>query len=386
MIRLEVSGLKAIFFVFILIILFAPHSLAFEITPPNPMLGQEITISGKAKPGETLSFESSFVMNLPVSGGQYEYETTIQVPQKPNRFTVSAKNVQDLNAGVKIIIWITKSFQASGGAIRLSQADVPPGRYNLKMFGSALPGSTVVPVDIDAETQVTADSNGQYRLTIDTTGVPAGSYRITGQSETKTICLGGSCTNALSAPQTSLVDSDTQSSEIDVHDAFSGSNADRGTSTKKTGKSVGVNAETVKWYAGQIGLSAENSSQLDEAEEQLRARLAGGYWKIIKMGDPLTEEAGDCQQEYCLVRGTDACTVCRDKDIILKGGKQIATEIDMDTVSGIIKNSSNNSTTQASLAQNGSNSSQPAPDLDRGIAGKISDWLFGWLKKLFGGQ
>ena len=82
-----------------------------------------------------------------------------------------------------------------------------------------------------------------------------------------------------------------------------------------------INRETVSWYALQMGLKIENSSQYDEAEKLLKKRLSGGYWKIIARGDPLTEEAGDCQEEYCLVRGVDACTVCRDKDIILKGSQ-----------------------------------------------------------------
>ena len=85
-------------------------------------------------------------------------------------------------------------------------------------------------------------------------------------------------------------------------------------------KPVEINQKTVHWYARQIGLKVENSSQYDTAEKLLKKRLSGGYWKIIAQGQPLTEEAGDCQEEYCLVRGTDACTVCREKDMILKGG------------------------------------------------------------------
>ena len=79
-------------------------------------------------------------MNLPVTAGKYEYETTVEIPQKPNRFTVAARNVEDFNAGVKLGIWITKSFKADGGTARISQGDVPPGRYNLKMFGRGSAG------------------------------------------------------------------------------------------------------------------------------------------------------------------------------------------------------------------------------------------------------
>jgi hypothetical protein len=98
-----------------------------------------MVLTGIAKPGSQLSFQSSFTMNLPVTAGKYEYEATVEIPQKPNRFTVAARNVQDFNAGVKFGIWITKSFKASGGTASISQGDVPPGRYNLKIiwYGSA---------------------------------------------------------------------------------------------------------------------------------------------------------------------------------------------------------------------------------------------------------
>ena len=105
-------GCEAMKWIFILTSIFISVGFAFELSPANPAPGQEVTLNGMAKPGEDLTFQSSFTMNLPVAGGEYGYETTIQVPQKPNRFTVSANNVQDFNAGVKFGIWITKSFQA----------------------------------------------------------------------------------------------------------------------------------------------------------------------------------------------------------------------------------------------------------------------------------
>jgi len=280
---------------------FALPGLAFQVTPANPQPGQELLLEGTGSPGEEISFKSSFSMNLPVAGGQYEYETRVKVPQKPNRFTVAVSNVAEFNAGVKVGIWITKGFTPSGGRVSLSQADVPPGQYNLKMFGKALSGASYVPVTVQAETAVKADPSGRYRLAIDTTGIPAGDYIITGAGETKTIRLGGigspsGASTAVSAGASS----------------FSGS-------SDRPATSIGVDRKTVLWYAGQMGMDANNSSQYDQAEEMLKKRLSGGYWKIIGRGEPLTEEAGDCMQEYCLVRGIDACTACRDKDIILKG-------------------------------------------------------------------
>ncbi len=163
---------------------------AFEVSPANPSPGEEIVIEGTADPNEEVNLRSGFQMDLPVAGGKYEYETSVEIPQKPNRFTVTAQNVKDLNAGVKMVIWITKRFEASGGVATVSQANVPPGRYSLKMFGEALPGSSVVPVKVIAETAVKADSSGRYSLAIDTSGIPAGDYSIEGDGDSKTVRIG----------------------------------------------------------------------------------------------------------------------------------------------------------------------------------------------------
>jgi hypothetical protein len=296
----------------ILFSIFVSPGLSFDLSPANIKPGEEMVLTGIAKPGSQLSFQSSFTMNLPVTAGKYEYEASVEIPQKPNRFTVAARNVEDFNAGVKFGIWITKSFKASGGTARISQGDVPPGRYNLKIFGTALPGSTVVPVTVEAETQVQADSAGKYNLAIDTSGIPAGEYRIAGAGDTKVVRLGDGSSSSVST-------SGKGSEGAGSKESNSGKAKGETPSIERTTKPVEINQKTVQWYARQIGLKYENSSQYDTAEKLLKERLRGGYWKIIARGEPLTEAAGDCQQEYCLVRGVDACTVCRDRDQVLRG-------------------------------------------------------------------
>ncbi|MCX6674382.1 MAG: hypothetical protein NTY37_11465 [Methanothrix sp.] len=346
--RGKAVGFAAMKWIFILTAIFISVGFAFELSPANPAPGQEVTLTGTAKPGEDLSFQSSFTMNLPVAGGEYVYETTVLVPQKPNRFTVSANNVQDFNAGVKFGIWITKSFQASGGTARISQADVPPGRYNLKMFGKALPGSTQVPVNIEAQTQVQADSAGTYKLIIDTSGIPAGDYRIQGAGDAKTIRLGGG--SASVSPTIEGIENEAPSE-------------------KQVPKPVEINREIVEWYAGLIGFKIKNSSQYDEAEKLLKKRLSGGYWKIIAKGEPLTEEAGDCLQKYCLVRGTDACDVCREKDIILKGGQPSQQLSKSDTGLPAVPG-------KQSSFESGK------PEQSKGFLSMVADWIGGLLGML----
>ena len=337
-----------------ILIIFVLSSIcaAFDLSPANPSPGDKITLTGTASPSEELSLRSSFTMNLPVAAGQYEYETSVEIPQKPNRFEVTARNVQDFNAGVKLGIWITKSFPASSGTASISQSDVPPGKYRLKMFGEALPGSTTVPVEVLAETQITADSGGKYSLNIDTSGIPAGGYRIEGAGDVKTIRLGGA----------GSVTTSTSSGD----NGWSGDGDDNeASSTIQEARPVTINRETVSWYARQTGLAIENSNQYDEAEKFLDKRLSGGYWKIIARGDPLTEEAGDCLEEYCLVRGADACTVCRDKDIILKGSQS----------------SKQSDGRELSLPTSPKNQSQQTAESmeEKGFLSMVTDWIGGLL-------
>lgn len=182
--------MKPTIWLLVLVLILISLASAFEVTPANPNSGDEIIISGVAAPNEEVPLRSSFQMDLPVTDGKYEYETNVGIPQQPNRFTVTAQNVKDMNLGVKIFIWITKRFEASGGIATVSQGNLPPGRYTLKMFGEALPGVSAVPVEVEADTSVKADSSGKYSLTIDTSGIPAGDYNIEGDGDSKTIRIG----------------------------------------------------------------------------------------------------------------------------------------------------------------------------------------------------
>lgn len=279
-------------------------AFAFEVSSMNPGPGEEIAISGIADPNEEVRLHSSFQMDLPVAGSKYEYETNVEIPQKPNRFTVTARNVKDLSAGVKMVIWITKRFEASGGVATVSQSDVPPGRYALKMFGEASPGATVVPVKVEAETAVLADSKGKYSLTIDTSGIPAGDYRIEGNGDSKTIRIGSPSAAATSA-------NSGNENEDDDSGKTSTSHATAGSTTSVTA----ITSTVIRWYAGEQGLNPDDPDQYAQAEKSLKNRIKGDYWRVIALGQPLTEEAGNCEDEYCLVRGIDACTTCRDKEL-----------------------------------------------------------------------
>jgi hypothetical protein len=170
----------------LIFILISPGT-SFELSADSVTAGENLIITGTSEPNSENTFISSFTMNLPVTSEKYNYETEVKVPNKPNRFTVTAKNVQNLNAGVKMGIWITKSFESRDGVVHLSAADIPTGRYKLKVSGSAMPGANEVPITIEAETGVLADSSGSYKLVIDTTGIPEGDYLIEGDGDEKTV-------------------------------------------------------------------------------------------------------------------------------------------------------------------------------------------------------
>jgi len=286
----------------IVLIVFLLVSLcsAFEISPLKPNPSDKITLTGTASPGEQVDFRSSFQIELPVNENKYEYETSVEIPQKPNRFTVTVSNIKDINAGVKIILWITKRFEASDGRVTISQADIPPGKYNLRMFGVAQDGASKVPVEIVAETTVIADSQGKYKLVIDTTGMPSGDYEIEGEGDTKTVRIGGSAFSS----------------------GGDGKEENSGSYEKQEFSESQVTEETIKWYATELSLDPQESKQYAEAERLLKKRLSEDYWRIIAKGEPLTEEAGNCEENYCLVRGVDACRECREKDILIKSSKK----------------------------------------------------------------
>jgi hypothetical protein len=74
-------------------------------------------------------------------------------------------------------------------------------------------------------------------------------------------------------------------------------------------------SKVIRWYAGRLCLDPDDPDQYVQAEKSLKNRVKGDYWRVIALGQPLTEEAGNCEDEYCLVRGIDACTTCRDKEL-----------------------------------------------------------------------
>ena len=147
----------------------------------------EVTISGVGL-GE-IRLIVSFKETIPVFAGRYSYDLVgINVPQRPNNFTITTSEVKNLKVGVKKIqdnttrIWVTQTIVAPEG-IATVQSDLPsPGNYHVKIFGDAAEGVSEVDLELTAVKKIKA--SGDFSLSIDISGFPAGKYTVTATADT----------------------------------------------------------------------------------------------------------------------------------------------------------------------------------------------------------
>lgn len=164
---------------------------SWEVSPENPTLGDTLRIKGSASPGEEIEVQVTFEKAVPVSGGKYEYILEdVKIPEGfNNRFTVRATEAKNLNVRVKMLIWITKSSDASGNTATVTQSSVPPGTYQIKMDGDAAGGASTVNLKITAVQQIKADSSGDFSYSYNTKAVPPGDFKINVGGVTKQVTL-----------------------------------------------------------------------------------------------------------------------------------------------------------------------------------------------------
>jgi hypothetical protein len=164
---------------------------SWEISPEKPVPGDTLRIKGSASPEEEVEVQVTFEKTVQASGGEYEYTLQdVKIPEGfNNRFTVKASEANNLNVRVKMLIWMTKSSEASGNIATVTQSSVPPGTYQIKMDGDAKGETSTVNLKITAVQQVKADSNGDFSYSYNTKAVPPGDFEISVGGITKKVTL-----------------------------------------------------------------------------------------------------------------------------------------------------------------------------------------------------
>ncbi|MDQ1276896.1 MAG: hypothetical protein QG610_2474 [Euryarchaeota archaeon] len=193
--RQKGHAFMVIFSVLILTLLTISPSSAtvsnWEISPEEPTLGDTLRIKGSASPEEEVEVQVTFEKDVQASDGKYEYILeNVKIPEGfNNRFTVEASKASNLNVRVKMLIWITKSSEASGNTATVTQSSVPPGTYQIKMDGDAKGKTSTVNLKITAIQHIKANSNGDFSYSYNTKAVPPGDFEISVGGIAKKITL-----------------------------------------------------------------------------------------------------------------------------------------------------------------------------------------------------
>jgi len=184
----------------------------WEFSPQEPVSGDILSIKGSASPEEDIDAFVTFEKTVPVSDGEFEYILEgVKIPEgMNNKFTVEATGAKKLNVRVKMVVWVTKSSEASGDTAVVSQSSVPSGTYQIKIDGDAGEGVSKVKLRITAFQGIKADSNGEFTYSYSTKSIPPGDFDIKVGGITKTVTIKSEENSG------STSDSSSDSSSIDT--------------------------------------------------------------------------------------------------------------------------------------------------------------------------
>ena len=175
-----------------------------NVNPSVVLPGETLSISGKATPNEAVSLKSTFVISLPVSEDTYSEEFNgIHFPAGKKTFSVRAENIKDIRVSLGPILFLgTFEYpldgprKATNGVATLSISlpvsvfGLPinvDGEKDVKVYGAALDDATSVILTTDMAIKVTADKNGDFKLDLDTGGVPLGEFSIAAGGKEKNV-------------------------------------------------------------------------------------------------------------------------------------------------------------------------------------------------------
>ncbi len=160
------------------------------VTPENPVVGDTITISGIASPDESVNVVVSFEKTVSPSDGMYLYRMDgIEVTSGSNTFTVTARDVVDLNVRLKLSLWWTKSAVAIGDTATVSHSNLEPGIYDAQIDGIPTAGTSSITLNITAVQDIDADASGNFVYSYATNSIPIGDFQLNVGDLTRTITL-----------------------------------------------------------------------------------------------------------------------------------------------------------------------------------------------------
>lgn len=177
-----------------------------KITPENPCVNDgTITIEGKVGPGDYVTITTTYVKEVSVSNGKYEFDAGIvPIPAGTTLCSVTAQGVKDLTISTNLygLIPLSKSQDACNGKASMSASYIPKGDYSLFISGNAAGTGTLtncdaptgtdpvntVKITFVAKMDVKADKDGYFKQ-VCCTNRPAGEYTLKIGDKTKVITL-----------------------------------------------------------------------------------------------------------------------------------------------------------------------------------------------------
>ncbi|MFP3910395.1 MAG: hypothetical protein ACLFVX_11135 [Archaeoglobaceae archaeon] len=161
-----------------------------DISPENPVKGDEVTLSGRAQPGEEVKIEISFEREINVQDGKYEFSLgSVKIPKGENKFTVIARGCEDLNVSVKMfwkLVGMDIGSEAKDGIAKVSRS-APSGTYDIIIHGNS--NQDLVDLKIVATGYVNANENGEFSYSYDTSSIPPGEFKVTAGGISQTVTL-----------------------------------------------------------------------------------------------------------------------------------------------------------------------------------------------------
>ena len=175
-----------------------------KVNPEVVIQGANVSLSCRAAPNETVWITSSFDISLPVSDGKYSAEFfDILFPPGEKKFSVTAENVEDVRVSLGPLFFfpavdypLDGPLEATNG-IATIDISVPftmgsitvslSGEKDVKVYGNAAEDAKFVNLSVDMSIKVIADTNGDFKLDVNTGGIPLGEFVITAGAINKTV-------------------------------------------------------------------------------------------------------------------------------------------------------------------------------------------------------